>query len=186
MSFSMNSLFHDLFPFEPQPVVQIIKPVRRCSHLNKIDTRFKIVIAVDQNWGIGKDGSIPWDDSTDRKRFAQLTKSGILNALIVGRKTFESMKNINLSNRKFYVIGSEPGMFKSFFDAVDAAEKECDEIWICGGKRVYLEALESPFLQGVYMTKINGSYDCDVDFLELESWIEKSCVTENGFYVSHK
>lgn len=69
---------------------------------------FDIAVAVDRNLGIGMlDGRIPWDCPDDLKRFKVLTSYGVvekpdsklvntvksgscMNAVIMGRKTFES------------------------------------------------------------------------------------------------
>lgn len=146
--------------------------------------RFKIVVAVDCDWGIGKNFSIPWNVPIDRKKFADLTKSGKQNALIVGRVTYESMKNINMLNRRFYVV--DQCNYKDFASAVTAASAECDEIWICGGRRIYLEALSHPLLAGIYVTFIDGRHECDVAVPEFKAVIDQSVVAADGMYCVNK
>merc|ERR1712062_506749 len=41
--------------------------------------------------GIGLDGNLPWKLSQEMKHFTKLTKSGGTNAVLMGRKTWESI-----------------------------------------------------------------------------------------------
>ena len=52
---------------------------------------FKLIVAVDKNNGIGKNNKIPWYFSEDLKYFAKNTKGSGNNAIIMGRKTYESI-----------------------------------------------------------------------------------------------
>jgi dihydrofolate reductase len=54
-----------------------------------------VVVACDENWGIGKDGTIAWSIPADMKHFASVTSSssepGLRNAVIMGKKTWSSI-----------------------------------------------------------------------------------------------
>src|SRR5689334_18443373 len=56
---------------------------------------FDIVVAMDLNSGIGKDGNLPWDIPGDLRHFKDITSRphSMLkkNAVIMGRKTWESL-----------------------------------------------------------------------------------------------
>jgi len=60
-----------------------------------------IIVAVAQNNAIGKDNQLLWRISDDLKRFKQLTTS---HTIIMGRKTFQSLPNGALPNRRNVVI----------------------------------------------------------------------------------
>ena len=47
-----------------------------------------IIVAVDKNYGIGKDNKLPWAISEELKLFKEKT---IGQVCVVGRKTFESL-----------------------------------------------------------------------------------------------
>ena len=50
--------------------------------------KFSLIVAFDHNLVIGVDGSLPWRLSADLQNFKRLTLN---NAIIMGRKTFESI-----------------------------------------------------------------------------------------------
>jgi len=60
----------------------------------------KIILAVDQNWGIGKDNEMLFHLKKDLKHFKDLT---IGNIVIMGRSTYESIGKA-LSNRDNVVL----------------------------------------------------------------------------------
>ena len=47
-----------------------------------------IIVAVSEDWGIGKDNELLWRIPEDLKRFKRLTTG---NAIIMGKKTWESL-----------------------------------------------------------------------------------------------
>jgi thymidylate synthase len=63
---------------------------------------FSLIVACNENNGIGKDNKIPWDCKDDRKFFAETTKN---STLLVGKNTWRSMGK--LPNRECCVISSE-------------------------------------------------------------------------------
>jgi dihydrofolate reductase len=67
--------------------------------------KYSIIVAMDENNGIGKNNKLPWHYSEDLKYFSKTTKSQSLNmnAIIMGRKTYESI-GFALSQRVNYVL----------------------------------------------------------------------------------
>jgi dihydrofolate reductase len=68
-----------------------------------INTGFTIITATDKNRGIGFQGKLPWKNKTDMKYFKNITNQRFnenkFNAIIMGRKTFESLDYKPLPNR---------------------------------------------------------------------------------------
>ena len=64
---------------------------------------FTIIAATSTNGGIGINGQLPWRNKTDMKYFRNVTTQRIdetkINAVIMGRKTFESLNFRPLPNR---------------------------------------------------------------------------------------
>lgn len=145
-----------------------------------------IIVAVDESGGFGKAGKIPWIDEpvakTDLKRFKQLTANGVC---IMGRNTYEDIAKIRgnsdpiLPNRKSYVVSKTIGDIVGatvVSDLREAVERETSfdgtenkKIFVIGGEKLFIEAL--PWTSHIYMTIVNGHYDCD-RFFPFESLVK--------------
>jgi len=64
-----------------------------------------IIVAVSEDWGIGKDNELLWHISEDLKRFKRLTSG---NTVIMGKKTWESLPRRPLPGRKNIVLTDDP------------------------------------------------------------------------------
>ena len=102
-----------------------------------------IIAAIADNNAIGKNQQLLWHLPADMKHFKELTTG---HAIIMGRKTFESLPNGPLPERKNVVLTTLPEAgfvncfpCESMRDALDLCEKE-DEIFIIGGALVYRQA----------------------------------------------
>ena len=107
---------------------------------------FKLIVAVDKNNGIGKNNKIPWYFSEDLKYFAKMTKGSGNNAIIMGRKTYESIGNYPLTKRTNIIISYSYKNISSskhkFVTSPEEAINFCttqnfDEVWIIGGATIY-------------------------------------------------
>jgi len=123
-----------------------------------------IIVAVCKGGGIGKDGKIPWKIKKDLEWFKKETTRGEKNAVIMGRKTWESLPFKPLPDRKNIVLSSlslpDVECVKSFEEALKIV-KEYDNIYVIGGEKVYKEALKHKLLKYVYITYIYESFPCD-------------------------
>lgn len=132
-----------------------------------------LIVAVDNNWGIGKDGTMPWHISADLKYFKEKTLGG---RVIMGRKTLlsfpnqkplPSRENIVISSNKDYVVDGA-----KVINSLSAVSEFADEkTFVIGGGSVYASLL--PYCKYAYVTKIDGSFDCDTYFPNLddmENW----------------
>jgi len=91
-----------------------------------------IIVAVAKDNAIGKNQALLWRMPADMKRFKELTTG---HTVIMGRKTFESLPNGGLPNRKNVILTSMPeaGFIDCFacgsmHEALDLCEKE-DQIF---------------------------------------------------------
>lgn len=64
-----------------------------------------LMAAVDEDWGIARRGKIPWHNPEDLQFFRQKTHG---HALIVGRKTFETLREGRLSGRHLGICSRHP------------------------------------------------------------------------------
>lgn len=135
-----------------------------------------IVVAYDQNRGIGRGGELPWghDLPADMKHFRQTTTG---SAVIMGRKTFESIGRA-LADRQNIVLSRSALHYSGVIVAstVPAAISKAStpDTYIIGGGEIYRQSL--PYIDSVIATEVHASFDgIDSTFPELdESWIESS------------
>lgn len=136
-----------------------------------------LIVAMDEQRGIGKEGKLPWRLSSDLKRFRELTMG---HHMIVGRKTFESIGK-PLPGRQMIVVTRNPnfkpdGCFVA--GSVQAAlalaqERNETEVFVIGGAEIYAQTLDAA--DRVYLTQVHAEVDADTFFPELKSdlWTEK-------------
>lgn len=136
-----------------------------------------VVAASVLNRGIGINGQLPWAISEDLKFFSKLTRSGSgsnkKNALIMGRKTWDSMGRRPLKERKTAVISSslsldgddypDVAVFRSLEESFDSLMKDntVESIFVCGGESIYRKTLESDLVDQIYLTRVARD---DVEF----------------------
>ena len=129
---------------------------------------FKIIVAVDDQWGIAKDGRIPWHDKKDMAFFRAKTTGSGKNAIVMGRKTMESMPKFPLPNRENLVLSSKEGPYRRVASLSEASlicsERGFDETWVIGGATVYSETLKSGIVDEVFISRVSGDYGCDQFF----------------------
>lgn len=147
-----------------------------------MSVEFEIIWAVDEDDGLGREGSIPWHVPQDLKNFRLITTRGDNeNIVIMGRKTWDSIPEMfkPLKGRVNIVISRDPGKIVdfdkyynqvafvySFDEALALAEaivmKEDSDVFVIGGGQVYAEAIEHEGCVGIHETIVDGDYECDV------------------------
>lgn len=156
---------------------------------------FDIIVAMDAERGIGKNNSIPWRLSEDMRFFRKVTSTaaeGKVNAVIMGRKTWDSLpaKSRPLKDRLNIVMSRSSlelpnGVFHatSLEEALEIASIHAvHNCFIIGGAQIYGEALQHQRLRTIYLTRLNQSFHCDVFFpstRELEL-VESSATQTEG------
>lgn len=127
-----------------------------------------IIVAIAQNGTIGDKNSLLWHIKEDM-RFFRTTTSG--HAVIMGRKTFESLGSKPLPKRKNIVITRADRDFEGTFtahsleEAIAMAEGD-EEIFIIGGAQIYAEALS--VADRMYITRVERDYEGDTSFPDID------------------
>ena len=131
--------------------------------------KISIIVAVDKNWVIGKQGGLPWKLPADLKHFQDLTTG---HTVVMGRKTYDSIGK-PLPNRINIIVSRNNDLkisgcivVKSVEEALGVSPNNQD-IFIMGGGEIYRQSL--PFAQIVYLTRIDYEFDGDIFFPELNS-----------------
>lgn len=134
--------------------------------------RISIISAIAIGSGIGKDNKLLCHLPADLKRFKQLTEG---HAVIMGRKTFESLPNGPLPKRINIVLTSKPvkvfnGVDVMEYYETDSLESALDlcigDAFIIGGAKVYEEALK--IADTMYITWICKHFDADTFFPKID------------------
>lgn len=130
---------------------------------------FDVVIAADLDWGIGKDQGLPWPRlREDLRHFKRLTTGAGGNAIVMGRKTWES-KEVGgkpLPNRRNVVVSRgayevPPGVIAAR-SLDEALAVDAERVYVVGGAGLLRAALDHPALGDIYLTRIDARYGCDV------------------------
>jgi dihydrofolate reductase len=149
-------------------------------------TNIEAIVAVDQNFGLAKNGQIPWKSKTDMTFFKQKT---INNVVVMGSKTLLSLPkgaplkdrlNIILTNKYLNEKKSEKTNDNLlYFNELEMLaflqkpEKYIQQdqykylnkdytIFIIGGKQIY--DLLCNQCSTIWITKIKADYKCDLIF----------------------
>lgn len=141
-----------------------------------------LIVAVDEDWGIGKNNDLLCHLPDDMKYFKKRTTG---HTVIMGRKTLESFPGGNpLKNRTNIVLSSnEIDKDVVLCHSVDEVLKKCDDdAFVIGGGSIYKQFL--PYCNVAYITKIHKDFDADTFFpvIDETDWVlcEKSEVLNNN------
>lgn len=132
-----------------------------------------IIVAVAENYAIGKDNQLLWHIPEDLKRFKRITSG---HPVIMGKRTWESLPIRPLPGRTNIVITDNPAdQFEGAEKATSIAEalslcNPDDESFVIGGASVYTQFI--PLCDRLYITKVHKSFEGDVFFpmLNLLEW----------------
>jgi dihydrofolate reductase len=135
-----------------------------------------LIVAADENGGIGLENQMPWHLPADLARFKKLTMG---HHLIVGRKTYQSIGS-TLPGRQMILLTRNPDfnaqdciISESLADALHLAEENGEkEVFIIGGAQIYREAL--PLADKLYLTVVHTISKADTFFPKIENddWSE--------------
>jgi len=129
-----------------------------------------IIVAMDLNLAIGKEGKLPWAGKlqADMERFKTLTMG---HPVIMGRKTWQSIpdKYRPLPGRRNIVVTRHIGSFNtrgaeictSLEEALNLVVEQA-EVFIIGGAEIYRQTLQ--YADRLYVTWLNANVSGDVFF----------------------
>ncbi|TSA25296.1 MAG: dihydrofolate reductase [Bacteroidetes bacterium] len=127
-----------------------------------------IIVAVAENYAIGKDNQLLWHLPDDMKRFKRLTTG---HTVIMGKKTWESLPKRPLTDRRNIVITDDPNDHFEGAETVMSIEEALalcnpeEENFIMGGASIYQQFL--PLTDRLYLTRVHKTFDGDAFFPEL-------------------
>jgi len=141
-----------------------------------IHKNISIIVAIAENFAIGKNNDLLFHLPNDLKRFKEITTG---KPVIMGRNTLLSLPNGRpLKNRRNIVISDVPGelfegceMTSTIEGAVELVKNE-EEAFIIGGGMVYRQFY--PQAGKLYLTVVHKPFEADVYFPEIQydEWVE--------------
>jgi len=136
--------------------------------------KMAMIVAMDEDGCIGKQGDLPWRLKSDMTRFKTLTEADGYNAVIMGRKTWDSLPDSfrPLPERVNIVMSRDANWSHEDADvalyhgrAIEIAYAEaCDECWVIGGAQIYEMFLDR--VDEVHITTVHTTGSGDVKFPE--------------------
>ena len=142
---------------------------------NNRNLSIAIIVALDEQNAIGRNGDLLCHLPGDLKHFKQVTSG---HTVIMGRRTFESLPKGALPNRTNIVITSDvaenyPGCI--VVRSVEEAFSHCaddEKVFIIGGGKLYRSTLQ--MTDQLYLTRIHHTFD-DADtffpLIDFSEWI---------------
>ncbi len=123
-----------------------------------------IIAAAAENDALGKDNSLIWHISEDLQRFKKLTSG---HAIIMGRKTFESMpralpnrRNIIVTRNKDY-LAKDAEVCSSIENALSLVKDDIQP-FIIGGGEIYRQSMA--LAECIELTRVHDEFDADTFF----------------------
>ena len=124
----------------------------------------KAILACDEQWGIGKNGTLPWPkNSADLKWFKQQT---IGQVVIMGRRTWEAEGmpkplpgRINIVVSSNGIIDEGPNYTTTLEQLPSILSNYKEDKWVIGGANLVENYIEN--IDELHLSRIEGNWKCD-------------------------
>ncbi|MCC8169879.1 MAG: dihydrofolate reductase [Oscillospiraceae bacterium] len=139
-----------------------------------------LIVSVDRNWGIGKNGKLLFSIAQDMEFFKDTTLN---KAVVMGRKTLDSLPDGKPLRDRVNIVLTRDGDFRrdgvivcnSLEELLDEVKKY-PEVYVAGGGEIYKLLL--PYCDRAYVTKISAEADADTHMVNLDN--EPDWITERS------
>lgn len=134
-----------------------------------IYSNLAIIVAVAQNFAIGKNNDLLFHLPNDLKRFKRITQG---HTVIMGKKTFFSLPNGPLPSRRNIVISDIPGETFNGCETVNSIEEVLTLIknetlaFVIGGGMIYRQFY--PIAGKLFLTLVHKDFEADTFFPEID------------------
>lgn len=130
----------------------------------------KLIVAVSENWGIGKDGDLLFSIPKDMKFFRETTMG---KTVILGRKNLESFPNAKPLPKRHNIIltrdknfNAEGATTVNSIDELLSMPVDFEDAFVIGGEEIYRQLL--PYCDLCYVTKVKETADADRFMVNLD------------------
>lgn len=145
----------------------------------------RFIAAIDDKRGIADDHGIPWQGKlpTDVKYYRDKLKTG---TVLMGYGMYKEVSKPYPGGINYVAAQGQMGGLRPGFKPVDDARKFLSEfkgdIWNAGGAALFTSTLD--LANELYLTRVQGDFNCTKFFPEFESDFELASssepITENG------
>ncbi|MSU76049.1 dihydrofolate reductase [Patescibacteria group bacterium] len=129
----------------------------------------RVIVAMDEERGIGKNNDVPWHIPKDWARLKELTMG---HSLIMGRKTWDGIGK-PLPGRTNIVVTRQSDfkaegaiVVHSVEDGLTEAVKHDPVAYIFGGEHIFKDGLK--YVDKIELTEVSGTHGADTFFPEFE------------------
>ena len=132
-------------------------------------SNISIIVAVGENYEIGKDNQLLWHISDDLKHFKSITTG---KPVIMGENTWYSLPIKPLPKRRNIVLTKNIDLkienveLAFSIDEVLKLTKNEEEVFVIGGAMVYKQFIE--IAQKLYITHVFKNFEADTRFPEID------------------
>ena len=139
------------------------------------------MVAMDENRVIGRKNTLPWRLPADMAYFKRVTMG---HAVIMGRKTFESMggllpgrENVIVTRNRDYAKEGA-AILHSAEEIVEYAKGTTEEVFVIGGAEIFKQTM--PYADKMYITRIEYAFEGDAFFPEYDEAEWRLAASERG------
>jgi dihydrofolate reductase len=127
-----------------------------------------IIVAMTRDGIIGKGGSLPWRLPEDMRHFRRTTMG---NAVVMGRKTFESIGKALVGRETIVVSRTLPErddvvVCRTMEEALAEGRRGGREVFVAGGAEIYRQTLATA--DRLLVSHVHGEYEGDATFPEVD------------------
>jgi dihydrofolate reductase len=137
--------------------------------------KVQLIVAMDNERGIGKNNDLMWHLPADMKFFKETTLGHIV---VMGRKNFDSIperfrplvgrENVVLTRNTDF-LAENCQVFHSLEACLAAYENETERyVYIIGGGQIYKQALQLNCVDELFITHVDHVYGADTFFPEID------------------
>jgi dihydrofolate reductase len=143
------------------------------------------IVAIDREYGMAKNGGLPWKIPEDEQYFTDKTKE-YGGVTLTGRATYDTFGGKPLEGRQNFVVThrDEPIHGATIVHDIDTFFKEHPEdVWVVGGSEIFRQTLSKT--DELYVTRVDAMFACDRFYPKFEDDFELASQGEwreqNGF-----
>ena len=148
----------------------------------------KAIVAVDKNWGIGKNNDLLFSIPLDMAFFREQTKGKVV---VMGSKTLKSFPNSKpLKNRTNIVFHRGNEIYEGCIVVKDLRDLKkvlddynADDVFVIGGGSIYNLLLE--YCAEALITKVDADGDATIFFPNLDEKQDWQCIKEDAILESN-